>query len=40
MQKMPKELMKEINKMLKGNYRAMRLVYAFLIGFTGGKLNE
>lgn len=40
MQKTPKELIREINSMLKGNYRAMRLVYCFLCGLTGGVENE
>lgn len=39
MQKTPKELMDDNMKMLKGNYRAMRLVYAFLVGLTGGIEN-
>lgn len=39
MQKTPKELMDGIMKMLKGNYRAMRLVYSFLVGLTGGIEN-
>ena len=30
-----KELVKEINRMLKGNPKAIQCVYAFLIGFTG-----
>lgn len=39
MEKTPKELMKAIKKMLKGNYRAMYLVYAYLLGLTGGAGN-
>lgn len=39
MQKTPKELMDGIMKMLKGNYRAMLLVYAFLARLTGGVEN-
>lgn len=31
-----KELVDEINRMLKGNPKAVQLVYAFLIGLTGG----
>lgn len=31
-----KELVDEINRMLKGNPRAVQLVYSFLIGLTGG----
>ena len=30
-----KELVKEINRMLNGNPKAIQCVYAFLIGFTG-----
>ena len=32
------ELIEEINQMLKGNPRAVQLVYSFLIGLTGGIL--
>ena len=32
-----KELVEEINKMLKGNPRAIQLVYSFLVGLTSGK---
>lgn len=31
-----KELIQEIIVMLKGNPRAVRLVYSFLVGFTHG----
>jgi len=31
-----KELVAEINRMLKGNPRAIQLVYSFLIGLTSG----
>ena len=35
------ELVKEINRMLQENPRAVRLVYAYLIGLTGsGKGKE
>lgn len=33
------ELIDEINKILKGNPRAVQLVYAFLMGLTGGTLK-
>jgi len=33
---MPSELMCDIVKMLKGNYRAMVLVHAYLTALTGG----
>lgn len=31
------ELARENNRMLKGNPRAIQLVYSFLIGLTGGE---
>lgn len=35
-----KELTDEINKMLKGNPRAIQLVYSFLVGLTGRSKEE
>lgn len=34
------EMIKEINQMLKNNPRAIRLVYHYLIGLTGGADHE
>ena len=34
------KMMKEINRMLERNPRAISLVYHFLIGFTGGADHE
>ena len=34
------EMLEKINQMLEGNPRAIRLVYVYLVAFTGGKDNE
>lgn len=34
------ELIEEINRILQANPRAVRLVYAYLIGLTGSRKNK